>query len=144
MGQVISAGAAMDRIEADVRTAEQNARVRGGEIAAAAAARLEPAIANMDNARTILNGAKAAESAAWTVVFVRNEEGDIVIGGTRDEMWNELGRVRQHPAMDHTFPGGIRTYTEGDPKGQPVLMQVLTSRIPTAEAPQWTPEKRAG
>lgn len=144
MGQVIRSTAALDDIEADVRTSEQRARERPGPIADAAAARLAPAIGVMDSAKAILSGAEAAESAGWTVVSARNREADIVIGATRDEMWNALGRVRQHAAMTHTFPGGIETYTSGDVKGQPVLMQVLVSRIPTAEAPQWTPELRQG
>lgn len=144
MGSVIKPSASLDRIEEDVRTAEQRARERPGPIADAAAARLAPAITVMDSANAILSGAQTAEAAGWTVVSARDGEADIVLGSTRDGMWNALGRVRNHPAMNHTFPGGVGTYTAGDPKGQPVLMQVLQTRIPTAEAPQWTAEMRQG
>lgn len=144
MGSVIKATAALDRIEEDVRTSEQRARERPGPIADAAAARLAPALTVMDSANAILGGAQTAEAAGWTVVSARDGEADIVIGSTRDEMWNALGRVRGHAAMTHTYPGGTGTYTAGDPTNQPVLMQVLQTRIPTAEAPQWTAEMRQG
>jgi hypothetical protein len=55
-----------------------------------------------------------------------------------------LGRPKQSPALDTVFPGGITTYTAGDPSGQPVLMQVLRARILAGSAPQWTEPKRQG
>lgn len=144
MGEVIDKDAALDDIEADVREAYQKAVARGGDIAAAAEQRLGGAITAIDDANAILDGAREAERVAWTVVLARDEEADATTGSVRDEMWNALGRTPSHPAMNHVFPGGVRTYTSGSPLRQPVLMQVLETRIPTAETAQWTAEMRSG
>jgi hypothetical protein len=144
MGEVIHAGAAIEDIEADVRTTHERATARGGEVATAATERLATSVAAMDSAKQIHDGAKTAESAGWTVVLARDEDADLAIGSVRDEMWNALGRPRQSPAMDHAFPGGVGTYAGGDPLGQPVLMEVLATRIRSAEAAQWTAAARDG
>lgn len=68
---------------------------------------------------------------------------DLTIGTTRDVMWGALGRPKQSPSMDEVFPDGIGTYTDGDPRGQPLLMQVLHARILSASAPQWSAAQKA-
>lgn len=143
MGAVIDAGAALERIEAHVRKAEENARLREGEIAAEAAARLGPALTLLDDSVSVLEAAKTAEATAWVVVLARDEAADRAIGSVRDEGWNALGRPRTHAAMEATYPGGVRTYTAGPPQKQPTIMLVLNDRITKVEAPQWKPEMRS-
>jgi hypothetical protein len=143
MGEVISAGAGVDRVKDDIFTSFTNANARGGEIAAAAAARLGPSVAAIETAALILDAATKAEVAAWAPVLAADAVADTTIGATRDAMWNALGRPKQHAQMDHVYPGGIGTYTAGDPCGQPVLMEVLVARIKSAAAPQWTDALRS-
>jgi hypothetical protein len=138
MGEVISGTADVNRIRDDVRTSLNNAISRGGDIAAAAQSRLGPSVDAMDSASKILETAAAAEAAAWSPVLAADDVADTTIGATRDEMYNALGRPQHSVHMDHVFPGGIGTYTAGDPRGQPVLMQVLETRIRSATASQWT------
>jgi hypothetical protein len=138
MGEVISGTADVNRIRDDVRTSLNNAISRGGDIAAAAQSRLGPSVDSMDTASKILETAAAAEAAAWSPVLAADDVADTTIGATRDEMYNALGRPQHSVHMDHVFPGGIGTYTAGDPRGQPVLMQVLETRIRSATASQWT------
>lgn len=142
MGEMISPTAKPDRIADVVTKAHQNGLARGGEIADAAKDRLESPLMAIENALTMLQSATKAASAAWVLVLAADNNADNAIGSVRDEMYNALGRPRQSPAMDEVFPGGMGTYTNGDPRNQPVLMQVLHARILAASAAQWPDPKR--
>ncbi|HRI70841.1 MAG TPA: hypothetical protein PK156_41695, partial [Polyangium sp.] len=98
----------------------------------------------IESASGLLEAARRAESAAWVIVLARDSDADDAIGAVRDEMWNAVGRVRDNEPMGVVFPGGIGTYTAGDPGNQPILMQVLHSRILAGSAPQWTESERHG
>jgi len=143
MGEIISATASVERIAEHIAQAHQNGVARGGEIAEACKNRLETSVQAIENATTLVLAARKAESAAWVIVLATDNDADIAIGGVRDEMWNALGRPRQSPHMDEVFPGGVATYTAGDPRIQPLLMQILHSGILAASAPQWSGAKKA-
>jgi hypothetical protein len=142
MGEVIGATADIARVKEHIRSAHEMAVARGGEIAEAALIRLDPAVKSIESSEVMLEAAKKAESVAWASVLAIDTDADILVGATRDEMWNALGRPKQSPHMDEVYPEGIGTYTSGDPRGQPVLMQVLHARILAASAPQWPEAKR--
>ena len=144
MGEMISSSADVGRVEEHIRTAFEKATARGGEVAAAAASRLGPAVIALDGAAPLQSSARKTASAAWVLVLTEDTKSDTGIGAVRDAMWNALGRPRQSPHMDEVFPGGVSTYTSGDPRGQPLLMQVLQARILSASAPQWTQAARQG
>lgn len=144
MGEVISSNAAPERIEEHIRTAFDRGTGRGGDIAAAADARLKTALAAIDSAVISRDAADKSEGAAWTLVLVQDTRSDVGIGSVRDAMYNAIGRPRQSAELDRVFPGGIGTYTAGDPSGQPLLMKVLGSRILAGAAPQWTEAMRQG
>lgn len=144
MGEIVSAIADVTRVEDHVRTALEKATARGGDIAAAATERLGPAVSAIDGAATLRKAARKTAGAAWILVLAEDSKADTGLGGVRDAMWNALGRPRQSPHMDEVFPGGVSTYTSGDPRGQPLLMQVLYARILSASAPQWSEDKRKG
>ena len=142
MGEIISSTAGIDRIAEHVALAYEAGIARGGDIADACKSRLEKPVQAIENARALHLSAQKTASAAWLIVLARDDHADTVIGTVRDEMWNALGRPRQSAPMDEVFPGGIGTYTAGDPRYQPVLMQILQSRILAASASQWTEPKR--
>lgn len=119
MGELISARADVGRIEDYVRRSLRAARARGGEIAEAAEARLAPAVAAIDGAQALLTPAREAEAVAWAAVLAEDAKSDTGIKGLRDAMRNALGRPRQSPFLEHVFPGGITTYTAGNPTEQP-------------------------
>lgn len=144
MGEVISSTAEVARVEEHIRTAFEKATVHGGDVAAAAASRLEPAVIAIDSAGGLLKSARKTASSAWVLVLAQDTKSDAGIGGVRDAMWNALGRPRQNPHMDDVYPGGVGVYTSGDPRGQPLLMQVLHTRILATSAPQWTQIARQG
>jgi hypothetical protein len=144
MGEIISATAKISQVAEHVRSAHQTGMARGGEIAAAAVSRLGPAITTMENAEALQDAAEKAEDAAWALVLAADAKADPGIGDVRDRMWNALGRPRSSPFLDEVYPGGIGTYTAGDPAGQPLLMEVLRARILAGSAPQWTEAMRAG
>lgn len=138
MGELISARADVARIEDHVRRALRAARARGGDVAEAAEARLAPAVTAIDSALALLTPARETEAVAWAAVLAEDAKSDDGIKGVRDAMWNALGRPRQSPYMDHVFPGGVTTYTAGNPTGKPTLMKILLSRLSTVSAPQWS------
>lgn len=144
MGQVIRSDASVDLIEADVRATMRAATARGGEVQAAVEARLGPAAEALATTSATLAASSEAAETGWSVVVARDAEADLVIKRVRDEMWNALGRPKEHVAMSHVFAGGVGTYASGSLLEQPVLMGVLASRIQSAEgAPAWTPERRS-
>jgi hypothetical protein len=144
MGEVIGARADVARIEDHVRSALRNALARGAEIAEHAEKRLSPALASIDTASALKKSADETEATAWAAVLAEDAKSDIAIGAVRDAMWNAVGRTRQNPYLEQVFPGGASVYTSGAPSDQPVLMQVLRSRILSAAAPQWTEAQRNG
>jgi hypothetical protein len=144
MGEVINANASVARIEDHVRRALRTAVARGDEIGRAAESRLAPAVAGIDAAIVLQRSASETEATAWAAVLAEDAKSDRGIGALRDEMWNALGRPRPSPDMDQVFPGGVSVYTSGDPRQQPVLMEILKSRILSAAAPRWTEEMRKG
>lgn len=144
MGEIIARTAAVERVQADIRKSFDTGVARGDEIEAAARTRLEPSVAAIDTASAAHDTAKDAEQSAWVVVLAIDNRADIGIGDVRDRMWNALGRPRQSKELESVFPGGVSTYTSGDPTNQPLLMQVLRTRILTVEAPRWTDAMRQG
>jgi len=142
MGEIINSSAHVDRIAEHVVQAYQKGVARGGDIADACKSRLETSVSAVELAKTANDAAHKAENASWGIVLAMDTNADITIGSTRDEMWNALGRPRQSPQMDEVFAGGVRIYTSGDPRNQPVLMHLLHARILAASAPQWPEQKR--
>ena len=142
MGEIISSKAKPSRIVDDVTEAYKNGMARGGEIAEACKKRLEVPLQSIKIASGVLEAAKEAASGAWIIVLAMDDTADNAIGSVRDEMYNLLGRPRESPHMDEVFPGGIDTYTSGDPRKQPLLMQVLHARILACSAPKWPEPKR--
>lgn len=144
MGEVINVSADVDRIAQHVQTTYENALARGGEIAEAAKNRLESSSVAIEKAAEQRKITRKAAAASWALVLGEDGHADALIGSIRDEMWNTLGRPRQSPALDEVFPGGVRIYTAADCRDQPLLMQVLHTRILAASAPQWPEAKRIG
>jgi len=144
MPEIIGARAEISRIEDHVRRSWRAAVARGQEVAGAANERLAAAVAAIDSALALKRTADESEAMAWAAVLAEDAKSDAGIGAVRDAMWNALGRPRQSPLLDQVFPGGVGTYTTGDPRGQPVLMHILQSRILAASAAQWSDAQRAG
>ena len=144
MGEVIGSNANVTRIEDHVRRTLRTALARGGDIGKAAEARLSPALAAIDAAAASMKATAEAEAVAWAQVLAEDAKSDNGIHALRDTMWNMLGRVRQSAEMDQVFPGGVGVYTSGDPRQQPVLMDILRSRLLAASSPRWSDAQRAG
>jgi len=142
MSEVIASTVQLTRIVEHIRRTDRMARARAGEIAAAAQARLAPAIAEIDAALAALGPATEAEAEAWAVVVSEDSSSDVLIGGRRDVMWTALGRPGRSQYMARVFPGGIGTYTHGDPRRQPTMMSLLEQRILSCAAPSWSEEQR--
>src|SRR4051812_7628082 len=101
MGRLIGQSANVEKIEEHVRAAYRVAVLRGEGIGEAARARLQPAVATIDEALAAQRQATAADSDAWAAVLVEEGKSDLVIGTIRDEMWNALGRPRLTTPLDH-------------------------------------------
>jgi hypothetical protein len=144
MGRIITAKADVTRIEDHVRRALRTALARGAAIGQAAESRLVPAVEAIDTAVAAKRVAEDAEAKAWAVVLAEDVKSDVAIGNLRDSMWNALGRPRRSAPLEQVFPEGIRTYSGGDPRSQPMMMKVLISRILSSSAPQWTKDMCAG
>ena len=141
---IISRTAEITKIEDHIRRASVNADAYGPEVAAAGQARLGPAIADIDAALAARGPAAAAETAAWAAVLREDEKSRVRVGIVRDAIWGALGRPHRSHHMTQVFPGGVATYTSGDPRRQPLLMSVLESLIAGCGAPSLTEEQRQG
>jgi hypothetical protein len=120
MSEIIRSSVDVSRIEEHVRRAYRTAVARGGAVGAAAAARLKDPVADVDGALAAHRSTTEAAAAAWATVQSEDAQSDVRIGGVRDAMWAALGRPGQSRYMSQVFPGGIGTYTKGDPRRQPV------------------------
>lgn len=132
MGELIGPSAPIEDIEADIRTSKNNAMARGGEIAAAATTRLGPAVDRIDISKTTAKSGSEAVAGGMTTLMARDGESDLTLGVVRDALHNFLKRPQTHPLIDEIFPGGLKTYTDGDPRKQHILMAVLQGRIGAA------------
>jgi len=144
MATTIHATARSAKVEETVRETLRRATARGGAVAAAAQSRLGEPLAAVDTAVATDRAAHATAATALAGVMAEKAKCDGAIGVVRDAMWNALDRPRAHPAMDAVFPSGMKAYTTGNPTEQPVMMQVLHSRILSGAAPQWTREMLDG
>lgn len=144
MPEIIANNVDITRIEEHIRRAYRMAIARGGAVAEAALERLGPAVADIDAAASASRPAVEAEATAWAAVLSADERSDVRIGAVRDAMWAALGRPGRSSLLAQVFPGGIATYTEGDPRRQPVLMSLLESRILASPASQWSEEQKKG
>jgi hypothetical protein len=144
MGRVIAATAAIEDVAHDVKETLESARATGGEVAELAEHRLAERVEQIAAARAAFVAAEAAETIGERTLHNADFHADQVIGGVRDAMWNAVERVQSHPAMSYVFPDGVRTYTRSAADAQPLIMQILESRLETVAAPLgWTKERRA-
>ena len=144
MPTIIGSKADVGQIEEHIREAQLNGLARGGDIAAAAEARLGSAIADIDAAAAARKAAVDEAARLRAALMAQDAKTDPGIAVIRDLMWNALGRPRQSTHLDQVFPGGVKTYTGVDPRQKPLLMQVLKSRILACAAPALSPAVRAG
>ena len=143
MSEVIPSTANVARVVEYILRTYRVAAARGGAIADAANERLKPALADIDAAGAATQAADAAEAEARAAVLAEDDNSDVLIGATRDAIWAALKRPARNRHLTHVFPGGIRGYTQGDQRRQPVLMSLLESRILSCAAPQLTEEQKA-
>src|SRR5207244_7083908 len=83
MPKIVAATVDPARVEANIRRTSRTALSRGGEITAAAQARLIPAIADIDAALAARGPAVEAEAVAWTDVLTEQEKANHLIGAIR-------------------------------------------------------------
>ncbi|MBI2570454.1 MAG: hypothetical protein HYV63_25925 [Candidatus Schekmanbacteria bacterium] len=134
MGEVIRATADPEEIVKDARHALRKATDRGGEVAAAAKLRLEGPLTGVAAAETEKNRAHEVVEAAISAALAIDTQEDVMLGTTRDEMHNTLGRPASSPALTAIFGGGLRTFTEAPLLDQHIFMSVLATRIDAADA----------
>jgi hypothetical protein len=139
MGRVVARRAGVDRIASTIKEANVRATAHGGDVAAAAAARLTSPLAAIATALLARGPAKDALQVARAALRVAVEAGRTVLGTIHDLVWNGLGRPASHEALLALFPDGVSTYFEAPPKQLPVLLQLFASRFAEVAAPPWTP-----
>jgi hypothetical protein len=141
MGEVIRRTAAAVDIMADVETTLNRARVRGGDWATSADARLAPFTAMWAEADTRLTGAQAAAAPAVARLEEDDETSDDLLGRISDEIWNLVGRPGSDPILQLFFPGGIRYYATGSTAEQPVRMLLLAELLESGIHPRLPAER---
>lgn len=136
MGEVVRKDAAVGTILEDVETTYTKALARGGDWQTEAEARLGPvrALAATVNAR--LKEAEAAAAPALAALDAGNDESDKLLGRIADDVWNDVGRPGQDPALDIIFPGGASYYAEGDTEEQPDRMALLAELLESGIHPR--------
>jgi hypothetical protein len=129
MGQVIRKDAAVEDILADARTTLNNAIAKEGDWRTAAEAQLAPVLALADGVRTRLEAARAALAPATASLGASDQRCDDLLGRVSDDVWNQVGRPAQDPALDILFPGGFSSYADGDVDEQPERMELLAELL---------------
>ena len=143
MGQVVNKRAGVDRIASIIKESNVRATAHGGDVAAAAAARLTSPLAAMAAALVALAPAKDALQVARAALRVAVDAARNALGTIHDLVWNGLGRPASHEALAAVFPDGTSTYFDAPPKQLPVLLHLFLSRLGEVAAPPWTPAQVA-
>lgn len=136
MGEVVRRTAAAETILADLHTTFTNAVARGGDWQPAAEARLGPLVTLSKSVKVRVTEAETALAPALAQLDAANEEGDDLVGRISDNIWNDVGRPGQDPALDIILPGGIGYYTEGDVEEQPVRMNLFADLLESGIHPR--------
>jgi len=142
MGSVVREDARVERIDEVLQVSSARATARGGEVAAAATARLGVFLAAIAVVRSASQAAKDALIVAMAQWLVAEDAARVAVGSVFDQMRNALGRPRRHPALEAAFPSGPSTYTEVPRAVKPTMLQLLTTRIGGTSAPPWTDAQR--
>ncbi|MFZ5786179.1 MAG: hypothetical protein ACOY3Y_07025 [Acidobacteriota bacterium] len=143
MGNTIRATAPAADIRDDVQATMRNAERKGGDILAAATARVAPHAERLTTSILSAEASQTALDAAMQAVLRADEPADRLIKRQRDGLWNALDRPRESPVMNDVYPGGVGTYTDCDVRIQPTMMQVLEARIGLISHPAVSAEQRA-
>lgn len=150
MGQTIRRDAAAESILADAKTALTNAQAKGGAWATHATEKLGPTVALAATISTRLGAARDVLAPLEAALATQDELADHFLGRISDQIWNEVGRPGNDPALSIIFPGGIAYYAEGDESTQPERMTLLAEllesdlhpRLPAAAARAYATEVR--
>jgi hypothetical protein len=143
MGSSIPRTAGSKRIHETGKKALTAAQARGGDVKAAAEARLGPAVAAMDDNEAQLVKAEAVDEGLHAALLARDSDSDLEIGAVMDEMWNAMGRPNHSIDFNMIVNGGKKDWCAGDPAKQAALMAVLVKNIRGSNHPKLADKKEA-
>lgn len=141
MGEVIRKSAAAADIIADVRSALISARAKGGHWKSVAEERLAALTALIADVEQRLESTQRELAPLLAAVDAKDDEADRLLGRISDEIWNEVGRPANDPALSILFPGGIAYYANGDTAGQPDRMDLLAELLESGLHPRLSAER---
>lgn len=139
MGDVIRAGAAVEEIFKDGRTALTRAIAKGGTPKQRAEEGLSPVIAMVDAIEAELDAARKVLAPRAAEVSAENDRADAAINRIYDETWNDVGRPANDRYLALLYPGGAAYYTDGDLPAQPTRMELLAKLYDRKLHPKLTP-----
>jgi hypothetical protein len=129
MGELIRRTAAADNIIADVRETMMNATAKGGAWQTLAQERLASVLAVVDRVEAQMADTTQALKPILATLNAKDVETDRVLGRVSDDIWNEVGRPANDPALSVLFPGGIAYYAGGRVVDQPDRMELLAELL---------------
>lgn len=129
MGEVIRKQAAAEAIFADAEITRLRADARAGYWKEHSDERLVPLLTVSGEIKAQLDELLKLIAAHWAKVHATDDVADLVLGASRDTIFNEMGRRAHDPHFVLLFPDGLKGYTENDTLGQPARMGVLVELL---------------
>ena len=134
MGDVVRRTAAVDDIVADVKTTLGRARARKWK--ATAEERLAPIVALIDATEARRTAARTEVAPLAAAIAAADDRADRLLGKMADDIWNDVGRPANDPALSLLFPGGVAYYADGEDDEQPDRMDLLAELLEAGVHPR--------
>ena len=129
MGDVIRKDSAVIDIIADIKATYAKARAKGGIIQPIAEEKLGPTVELLTFTEGRLLKAREEYGPLHAALEVMDEESDLLLKKTADDIWNAIGRPASDPAYEILFPGGVSYYADGSDEDQPNRMELLAELL---------------
>ncbi len=129
MGDVIRKEAAAADIVSDVRTALMKSKAKGGLVSQIAEEKLMPTVELINFTEKRLVDARLAYTPLQIELDAMDDQSDLLLKKTADDIWNALGRPASDPAYEILFPGGVSYYADGSNEDQPNRMELLAELL---------------
>jgi hypothetical protein len=129
MGDVIRKEAAANDIVGDVRASLLRAKAKEGLSAQIAEEKLGATVELINFTEKRLLDARDIYAPLLIKLDVMDEQSDLLLKKTADDVWNALGRPANDPAYEILFPGGVSYYADGSDEDQPNRMELLAELL---------------
>jgi hypothetical protein len=136
MGDVIRKDSAVVDIITDVKESYTKAKAKGELFGQIAEEKLGSTVELIHFTEGRLRKAREEFAPLHAALDVMDDQSDLLLKKTADDVWNSIGRPASDPAYEIIFPGGVSYYAEGSDEDQPNRMELLAELLESGVHPR--------